>query len=85
VYGWVDAIDISPITAAAPSAQIATGSKVKIKSGAKYYGGGTIPAWVISDTWIVTEVKGDRAVLGKNLSGKNNINSPINTSNLTLV
>lgn len=32
-----------------------------------------------------TSIKGDRAVLGKNQSGYNNINSPVNTKYLTVV
>lgn len=64
---------------------VTKGSKVKIQDNATYYTGKSIPGWVKSDTWIVTEVKGDRAVLGENTSGKNNINSPISTDFLTVV
>ncbi len=88
VYGWVDTADIigaaAPATPTAP-VKIVKGSKVKIKPGAKYYSGGAIPAWVMSDTWIVSDLKGDRAVINKNVSGKNAINSPINVNNLNLV
>lgn len=79
VHGWVDAVDVSPITAS-----IGVGSKVKIKAGAKYYTGKAIPAWVASDTWIVASLNGDRAVLGKNVSGKNDIQSPIKVGDLVL-
>lgn len=65
------------------SGGISVGSKVKIKSGAKYYNGVSIPTWVMNDTWYISSVKGDRAVLGKNVSGSNNINSPINVKDLT--
>jgi hypothetical protein len=85
VYGWVDAIDISPISGGTtPTGKIEKGSKVKIKAGAKYYGGQTIPGWVTSDTWIVCSLSGDRAVLGKNVSGKNDIQSPIKVADLVL-
>ena len=59
------------------------GDTVRIKSGAKYYNGVSIPSWVMNDTWILMEVKGTRAVLGKNTSGTHNICSPIHTSYLT--
>ena len=64
--------------------KIEKGSKVKIKAGAKYYSGANIPGWVMSDIWIVLEVKGDRAVIDKNASGKNSIMSPIKVSDLIL-
>ena len=65
------------------STSIKTGSLVKIKSGAKYYNGVSIPSWVMSDSWYIIQISGDRAVLGKNKSGSSNINSPINTKYLT--
>ena len=60
---------------------------VTINQGATYYNGKTIPSWVMADTWQVTSLpKGsDRAVLGPNKNGKNNIQSPINTKFLTVV
>ena len=64
------------------SGSIKRGSLVSIKSGATYYNGAHIPDWVMSQKWIVVQVNGDRAVLGKNLNGSNNINSPINTKYL---
>lgn len=63
---------------------VKVGSLVSIKSGATYYNGASIPTWVKNDKWYVIQVKGDRAVLGKNVSGTNNINSPIKVSNLTV-
>lgn len=64
------------------TSSIKAGNLVSIKSGATYYNGVAIPDWVASQKWYVSEVKGDRAVLGKNQSGTNNINSPINVKNL---
>lgn len=61
---------------------IYAGSLVSIKPGATYYNGSHIPDWVKSQKWYLTQVKGDRAVLGRNESGNNNICSPINVSNL---
>lgn len=58
------------------------GDLVSIKSGATYYNGVHIPSWVMSQKWYLLQVKGDRAVLGKNASGTNDICSPIKTSNL---
>ena len=61
---------------------IRVGSLVTIKSGARYYNGVSIPSWVLNDRWYVTQVRGDRAVLGRNQSGSHNIRSPINVNNL---
>jgi N-acetylmuramoyl-L-alanine amidase len=80
VQGWVGAVDVEAIT---PS-QISKDSRVKIRPGATYFDGRAIPSWVLSDTWIVSSRNGDRVVLGSNVSGKNNINSPINVNNLIL-
>ena len=60
------------------SSGVKVGDLVSIKSGATYYNGVSIPSWVMNQKWHVTQIKGDRAVLGKNASGSNNINSPIN-------
>lgn len=67
----------------APSTSIKAGDLVSIKAGATYYNGVAIPSWVMNDQWYIVQVNGDRAVLGKNASGSNNIMSPINVSNLT--
>lgn len=62
---------------------ISSGDWVTIKSGAKYYNGVSIPSWVMKDTWKVIQVtQGDRAVLGVNKSGSNNICSAISTKYL---
>lgn len=61
---------------------IRPGGLVTIKPGSRYYNGVHIPSWVLSDRWYVTQVRGDRAVLGRNQSGSHNINSPINVNNL---
>lgn len=67
------------------STAVTKGSLVTIKPGSTYYNGVSIPSWVMSDQWYVTQVSGDRAVLGKNKSGSNNIQSPIKVSNLEVV
>ena len=69
-------------TTTTSSGNITKGSLVTIKSGATWYNGVAISSWVFGQKWFVTQVKGDRAVLGKNLSGSNNINSPINVKYL---
>lgn len=65
------------------SSGIKVGSYVTIKSGAKWYNGVSIPSWVMSDTWKVIELKGNRAVLGRNQSGSHDIESPINVNYLS--
>lgn len=65
------------------SGSVKVGDLVSIKSGATYYNGVAIPSWVMALKWYVTQVSGDRAVLGKDSSGAYNISSPINTKYLT--
>ena len=58
---------------------------VSIAKDATYYDGvKAVPAWVKNKTWIVKEVKGDRAVIDKSVDGKNSICSAINTKYLTV-
>lgn len=62
---------------------IKVGDLVTVKPGSTWYNGVAISSFVFDEKWYVTQVNGDRAVLGKNQSGTNNIISPINTKNLT--
>jgi hypothetical protein len=75
----------TPATPTAPAAAIKAGDKVKLAAEAVYYNGKAVPAWVKADTWIVSQVSGDRAVIDKNISGKNSIKSPVNVKFLTVV
>lgn len=61
------------------------GDLVTINPGAKWYSGSTIKLSCISDKWYITQVKGDRAVLGMNEAQTRNIVSPIHTCDITLV
>lgn len=61
---------------------IKKGSLVSIKSDAVYYNGSNIPSWVKSQKWYVSEISGDRVVLGQNEKRNQNIQSPINTKYL---
>jgi len=67
------------------SATVKKGDTVRILSGATYYSGKAIPAWVAAKEWIVQEVSGDRAVIDKSVDGKNAICSPINVKFLSVV
>jgi hypothetical protein len=71
-------------TPATPTADIKKGDLVKIAEAATYYDGKAIPAWVKGQSWIVSSVSGDRAVIDKNQSGTNSINSPVNTKFLSV-
>lgn len=85
--GWKRFLDLVKgyMTPAQPtSTGVKAGDLVSIKSGAKYYNGGKVPSWVIAQKWIVSSVKGDRAVLNKNEKGTSAINSPINVMYLTV-
>ena len=61
---------------------IQAGDLVTIKSGATWYNGAAIPDWVMSDSWYILEITGDRAVLNQNKDRSNEIMSPINVSYL---
>lgn len=54
------------------------GDIVSLSADAVYYSGKVMPDWVKNDKWIIKSVTGDRAILGKNVSGSNDINSPVN-------
>jgi transcription antitermination factor NusG len=61
------------------------GDLVKINAGARYYNGGAIPQWVVNEKWYISSISGNRAVLGLNEAKNRNIQSPINTKDITLV
>lgn len=69
-------------TKTSTSSGVAVGKWVKIKSGATYYNGVSIPAYVMNDTWKVVELIGQRAVINQNKSGTHHIMSPINVKYL---
>lgn len=75
--------DNTVTTTTTSSGDIKKGDLCTIKSGATYYNGAHIPTWVMNDSWYVIQVKGNRAVLGKNASGSNDITSAINTAYLS--
>lgn len=61
------------------------GDTVTIKPGAKYYNGVSIPSWVMSRQWIVSQISGDRAVINKSPGSSYAINSPIHVNDLVSV
>lgn len=63
------------------SATITVGSSVKIKSGAKDYNGGGLADFVYTRTYVVKEIKGDRAVVTYN----GTVVAAININDLILV
>ena len=58
---------------------------VRIAPNAVYYTGKEVPDWVIRDEWIVKSVEGDRVVVGRNVQGTHEINSPFNIKDLIVV
>lgn len=80
-YATWDFNETTVVTNTGPGA-FRTGDLVSIKPGATYYNGSHIPDWVMGQRWYLMQVKGDRAVLGRNESNTNNIESPINVNNL---
>lgn len=63
---------------------IKEGDIVTLSAQAVYYSGKAMPDWVKNDRWIVKSVSEDRAILGKNVSGSNDINSPVNVKYLNV-
>lgn len=59
VYGWVDSAFITP-----EIASLAVGSKVRVKSGAKTYTGGSLASFVYKNTYDVISINEDRVVIG---------------------
>lgn len=76
VYGWVNAADVST----ASTAQIKVGSTVKLRSGANDYNGGKLAAFMYTRPHIVSELKGDRAVI----TFRGVVVAAVKTSDLTL-
>ena len=68
-----------------PTTAVKGGDVVQIDSKATYYNGKPMPDWVKNQTWIVSEARGDRAVIDKNTAGTNSINSPVNVKFLSVV
>lgn len=63
--------------------KISKGDRVQIKKGATWYGGTkTLASWLYEKIWIVDEVFGNRAVLGKDTNNVFDIQSPIDTKYL---
>lgn len=58
---------------------------VSVSDNATYYNGSAVPGWVKNKNWIVSSVKGDRAVIDKSEDGKSSICSPINIKYLKVV
>ena len=82
--GWVVVKDETPKPTPSTTS-FKTGDLVSIKSGARYYNGGGIPNWVAAEKWYISSISGNRAVLGQNEAKNRNIQSPINTNDITLV
>ena len=75
----------APAQPPTPTTAIRAGDTVRLAANATYYGGQAIPAWVLNQNWIVRSVNGDRAVIDRNVSGTNAINSPVNVRFLTKI
>lgn len=67
------------------SSSIRSGSRVRIKNGARWYNGVRISSWVFNYTWIVYQIRGSRVVLDRNTSNNNRIMSAIHINNLRKV
>lgn len=57
--------------------QIKEGDIISLAADAVYYSGKEMPDWVRQERWYLKSVSGDRAVLGKNVDGRYEINSPV--------
>lgn len=72
----------TPVQPIRQAEKIQPGDIVTLFPDAVYYTGAAMPDWVRKDKWIVKSVGGDRAVIGKNVSGSHEINSPVNVKYL---
>ncbi len=84
VTGWIAVEDIdgtvSESDTTTVTSKISKGDRVQIKKGATWYGGTkTLASWLYEKIWIVDEVVGNRAVLGKDTNNVFDIQSPIDT------
>lgn len=90
-YGMPDysSKDLQPVPTPEPEPDtphvFAVGDLVTVNRGAKWYRGQSIKATVFDDKWYICSIRGDRAVLGMNLAETRNIQSPIHTSDISLV
>lgn len=90
-YGMPDyaSKDLEPLPEPTPEPDaphvFAVGDLVTVNPGAKWYKGQSIKLSVINDKWYVMSAKGDRVVLGMNLSETRNIQSPIHACDISLV
>lgn len=70
-------------TTTSVTTKISKGDCVRIKKGATWYGGTkTLASWLYEKIWIVDEVVGNRAVLGKDTNNVFDIQSPIDVKYL---
>lgn len=68
------------------NSSIEKGDLVSISSNATYYSGKSVPSWVKTQNWYVSNTpNGDRVVIDKNEKGTNSICSPIHKKFLTVV
>jgi hypothetical protein len=81
VYGWVDAADISGASGSTATKAITAGSKVRVKSGAKTYTGGSLASFIYARDHVVKEISGKRAVI----TYGGTVVAAVNVDDLTLV
>ncbi|MGN1158317.1 MAG: phage tail tip lysozyme [Agathobacter sp.] len=79
----VDAVTPDPVIG--DTALAFTAGKVVKITGTKYYGGKTVPSWVLKNNWVVHSSAGDRVVVNKSEDGKYSIMSPFKACDLELV
>lgn len=88
-----NSVCVSPAKTSAPAQEAEVICETAIKEGdivvlgkdAVYYSGKEIPDWVKNGNWTVKSLSDDRAVLGKNIEGTHEINSPVHVKYLTVV
>lgn len=73
----------STTTTTSSGSSVKNGDLVSIAANATYYNGVAIPAWVKNQRWYIIELSGNRAVLGRNESGTNNIVSAVDVKYLS--
>lgn len=81
VTGWINVSDISDTVKAAEAQAFKVGDVVRLRTGAKDYNGGGLASFVYPRDHVITEIRGDRAVIAYG----GTVVAAVHTADLTVV